>query len=165
MCHDAVTEGMNLFICLCPPFENKVNISQHNSLDMVLKYPPPTQGKISHFQKTFITNTKAILYCLHILMLFSQPTQVDCKCWDRVFPNSGKKKTFLKKMYRTLLIKWQMYVECQWENSPLYNWQLLASQMAIVICSLLDMLRSTWSYEAQSCQSSLGATEGGRAFN
>lgn len=83
LCRDAVTEGMNLFSCLCPPSENKANISQHNSLDTVLKYPPPKQSKISHLEKTFIQNSKAVSGCLHGLILLSQ---VDYKCWDRLFP-------------------------------------------------------------------------------
>lgn len=41
LCRDDVTGGINLFICLCPPFENKVNISQHSSVVTVLKYLPP----------------------------------------------------------------------------------------------------------------------------
>lgn len=42
---DRRDKSVHLFM---PTVENKVSISQHNSVDIILKYPPPTRGMISH---------------------------------------------------------------------------------------------------------------------
>lgn len=41
-----------------PTVENKVDISQHNSDDIILTYPPPTWSRILYSQKIFIPSCK-----------------------------------------------------------------------------------------------------------
>lgn len=52
---DRRDKSVHLFM---PTVENKVSISQHNSVDIILKYPPPTRSMISHLRKIFIPSCK-----------------------------------------------------------------------------------------------------------
>lgn len=52
---DRRNKSVHLFM---PTVGNKVSISQHNSVDIILKYPPPTWSRISYLQKIFIPSCK-----------------------------------------------------------------------------------------------------------
>lgn len=63
---------------------------------------------------------------------------------------SGKKELYPKSC-STLLGKLLLCGECQRGDSPVYNWQLSARQMAICICPLLG-LHGAVKYSSHSCQ-------------
>lgn len=85
-----------------PTVENKVNISQYNSVDILLEYPPPTQSRQFYICRKYLFHAASNIMLTLCFRLLNHHLEVGCKCHQVSFNTFQQEREMWWKILYTL---------------------------------------------------------------